>query len=351
MVTAPDQGPVHHAHLYDFDIDGATLKEGHKRHLRGRMVSLLKLDSSKIAWVTGKASRTGEEAHNVDLSNQRAEEVIAFLSSEGVDLSRMFRFGVGSSAALVEGEDARSRSVDVDVTPKQNFPPPPAPTPSAPQPSAPLRATDAPPVVSLLYGIFRVFGRNWTSFPTEQIKIGIANLMSTSRLKIEVRALGRTAALRTVELTSGPMLTIGTHDWSWDGYSDEGILDSRLLRDSLLFVYVYTDNGVGFLPLKATADDGAPSFADATVYLASKTVDVFVHVDISKNSALAKIPSSDEYEQAKRQIKDGIAKYWSRSSKSSIPRNIDVGGDKFEITTYAFDDARKGAVGFVVGRR
>ena len=72
----------------------------------------------RIAWVTGKASRTGNEEHNLALSNQRAESVVVFLhKEEGVALNRMLRFGVGSSAAKVDGEDAHARSVDVDVTP------------------------------------------------------------------------------------------------------------------------------------------------------------------------------------------------------------------------------------------
>jgi OmpA family len=70
-----DEGPKHSLILYNFDIDWAELKEEHKKHLRVRAVPLLKADPTRIAWVTGKASRTGNEEHNLALSNQRAESV------------------------------------------------------------------------------------------------------------------------------------------------------------------------------------------------------------------------------------------------------------------------------------
>ena len=37
----------------------------------------------------------------------------AFLANEGIDTTRLLRTGVGSSEALVAGEDATSRAVEV----------------------------------------------------------------------------------------------------------------------------------------------------------------------------------------------------------------------------------------------
>jgi hypothetical protein len=140
---ATDEGPVHHAHLYDFDVDGATLKEAHKQYLRGRVLNLLKLDSTRVATVTGNASRTGDKDHNTILSTQRAKAVITFVRDEGgIDLSRMSLFGAGSDAASAPGENPRARSVDVDVTPK--------PTAPMPTPPPPASATIRPPTSSEL---------------------------------------------------------------------------------------------------------------------------------------------------------------------------------------------------------
>lgn len=330
-----DEGPKHSLILYNFDVDWAELKEEHKKYLRLRAVPLLKADPTRIAWVTGKASRTGNEEHNLALSNQRAESVIVFLNKEeGIALNRMLRFGVGSSAAKVDGEDARARSVDVDVTPDGQ----PHPTPG----TEPTIALQGKPV-------FQVFERSWSSFPNGEIPFTVTIKEDTTRTRIDIRTEGRREVVRRVDFTSGDMLKKGTYAWVWDGYDNDWVLDSALLRSSVLFAYVTTDRGTGVTSFKATPFAELPTFADATVRLASRSVEVKVFVRIAAFPMGPKKPTMDQFTQARTLILEGIARYWSRNASQNPPRKIVVGGTDYQVTASAVDDSgRHGAVFYTI---
>ena len=69
-------------YLYDFDIDGATLKPEHLNwldQLKQKVVDPTKSSGKGAAglyvWLYGNASRTGDDAHNIGLSTRRALEV------------------------------------------------------------------------------------------------------------------------------------------------------------------------------------------------------------------------------------------------------------------------------------
>jgi hypothetical protein len=330
-----DDGPKHSLTLYNFDVDWAELKEEHKKHLRLRAVPLLQADPTRIAWVTGKASRTGNEEHNLALSNQRAESVVVFLhKEEGVALNRMLRFGVGSSAAKVDGEDAHARSVDVDVTPDGQAHPT-----SGTEPTIALQGKP----------VFQVFERSWSTFPNGRIPFVVTIKEDTTRTRIDIRAEGRREVLRRVDFTSGDMLKKGTYAWAWDGYDNDRVLDSALLRSSVLFAYVTTDRGTGVTSFKATPFAELPTFADATVRLASRSVEVKVFVRVAAFPTGPKKPTMDQLTQARRLILEGIAKYWSRNAAQTSPRKIVVGGTDYQVTASAVDDSgRRGAVPYTI---
>jgi hypothetical protein len=124
------------ASLTNFDIDGDALKAEHKTFLDVRVVPILRTADS-ICILRGEASHTGSDAHNLDLSRRRAQNVLGFLASRGVPPVRVRLQFVGESlAGSFQGESADARAVSVLVARTAIIPAPtPAPTPTpAPAP-------------------------------------------------------------------------------------------------------------------------------------------------------------------------------------------------------------------------
>lgn len=101
--------------LFNFDIDGDTLKEEHKTFLRAEALPILRSGGSVS--VIGLTDRSGADTHNKTLSNKRVARTIEFLRQEvptGINLEQST--GFGEDAAAREGEidgtlDERFRSV------------------------------------------------------------------------------------------------------------------------------------------------------------------------------------------------------------------------------------------------
>jgi hypothetical protein len=115
-VTEYSFGLMLHAELHDFLIGNATLAVQHQVWLAQRLVPLLKRGGWSIS-VIGQASRTGSEAANQGLSEQRADAVRLFLEQQ---CGKCFQFayfgGMGERSAMLAGErdgteDGRFRSV------------------------------------------------------------------------------------------------------------------------------------------------------------------------------------------------------------------------------------------------
>lgn len=119
------------ASLTNFDIDGDALKAEHKAFLDARVVPILRTADS-IGILRGEASHTGSDAHNLDLSRRRAQNVLGFLASRGVPPVRVRLQFVGESlAGSFQGESADARAVSVLVARTATVPAPtPAPTPA-----------------------------------------------------------------------------------------------------------------------------------------------------------------------------------------------------------------------------
>jgi hypothetical protein len=103
------------AALANFDIDGDTPKAEHKTFLDAQVVPILRT-ADAICILRGEASHTGSDAHNLDLSKRRAQNVLNFLMSRGVPAARVRVQFVGESfAGSFPGESSDARAVSVLV--------------------------------------------------------------------------------------------------------------------------------------------------------------------------------------------------------------------------------------------
>ena len=101
-----------------FDVNNAVIKDEGYRELDW-FVQQMQLYPQAIIQVQGFADSTGTESLNQDLSDQRAASVARYLSSEGIDPSRIRTEGFASDFAArpnvtVEGRQ-RNRRVEVTV--------------------------------------------------------------------------------------------------------------------------------------------------------------------------------------------------------------------------------------------
>jgi hypothetical protein len=90
--------------LYNFDIDGDTLKPQHRAWLNEHVVPQLGNPDVKIG-LRGEASRTGSDAHNLDLSQRRVAQVVNFFRANGPVLADVSTIAVGEADAQGRGED------------------------------------------------------------------------------------------------------------------------------------------------------------------------------------------------------------------------------------------------------
>ena len=107
--------------LFNFDIDGDSLKREHKEFLRREAVP--KLQAGAGVSVIGLTDRKASAAHNLALSMRRVARAVEFLRNEvpgGINLKQQSGFGEG--AAIQEGEkdetlDERFRAVLIFLSP------------------------------------------------------------------------------------------------------------------------------------------------------------------------------------------------------------------------------------------
>lgn len=90
-----------HVQLYgvNFDLDKSTLRADAKPVL-DRMATLLKAHADWKIEVAGHTDSTGEDAHNMKLSQDRADAVAQYLKSAGVT-GTLTSKGYGSTQPLV----------------------------------------------------------------------------------------------------------------------------------------------------------------------------------------------------------------------------------------------------------
>ena len=105
------------AHVFNFDINEATLKPEHEKFLREQVLPMLKANPDARVTLIGSASRSGPEANNLTLSQRREEAVLKILGPVASQISDG-SFGRGAPKTPGPKEDERDRSVLITM----NFP-------------------------------------------------------------------------------------------------------------------------------------------------------------------------------------------------------------------------------------
>ena len=98
-----------------FNKDSAVLTEQSKSQLN-ILAAALKTPSLSVASfaIEGHADASGTTAHNQDLSTQRAQSVMDYLESQGVDVEQLRAKGFGESAPVTaDPYDPTNRRVEI----------------------------------------------------------------------------------------------------------------------------------------------------------------------------------------------------------------------------------------------
>lgn len=119
---------------YSFAVDSAELSFDAQSTF-DKIANVFKDYEKTAVHVVGHTDSTGSESYNQKLSERRASAVASYLSSQGVNSSRMVTWGRGESEPIATNETkagrARNRRVDIVVKPiiegkeKQAFSAPP----------------------------------------------------------------------------------------------------------------------------------------------------------------------------------------------------------------------------------
>jgi len=173
------------------------------------------------------------------------------------------------------------------------------------------------------------------------------------------------------EHTSGDLISQGTHPWTWDGYTNAGVLDTEVLRGPLVafaFVeYVKNARKEGAMQ-KFEGRGNLGKYIDVRIDTSAKKVAAKLHVRIVQaadddgtlgkmadavskylglagQTAIAMLKdrirlSSTEFSTAQDGIRAGIAKYWSRrgvEAGRTIDPHVTIDSDTFDMSATAAD--------------
>ena len=119
--------------LYNFDIDGDTVKPEHITFLQSKVIPLLQGDRGHI-WMQGSTSKSGVNTHNMELSKRRVNNIASVLRAQGISDRQMQLDAVGEEQAQAHAmEDESDRAVALVVIPvARDSPPPPKKIPPPP---------------------------------------------------------------------------------------------------------------------------------------------------------------------------------------------------------------------------
>jgi outer membrane protein OmpA-like peptidoglycan-associated protein len=106
--------------LITFDVNSVQLSSEAQEELRG-MVARYRLTPSYGISVMGHTDNTGNPAHNLRLSKQRAEAVAEFLNEMNLNIAWIFVQGFGQEHPIVENDSVENRTknrrVEVSIIP------------------------------------------------------------------------------------------------------------------------------------------------------------------------------------------------------------------------------------------
>ena len=94
-----------------FDTDRAELKSGGTRNLQ-KLATFLKANPLRKVMIEGFTDSTGTQAHNEDLSNQRASSVRNALMGMGVSLDSIGARGFGEAYPVASNDNAAGRQLN-----------------------------------------------------------------------------------------------------------------------------------------------------------------------------------------------------------------------------------------------
>ncbi|MBK7352752.1 MAG: OmpA family protein [Nitrosomonas sp.] len=119
--------------LYNFDIDGDTVKPEHIAFLQSTVVPLLQGDRGHI-WMQGSTSKSGSNQYNLELSKRRVNNIAAILRTQGIFNRQMQLDAIGEEQAQTHAmEEESDRAVALVVIPvAPDSPPPPKKIPPPP---------------------------------------------------------------------------------------------------------------------------------------------------------------------------------------------------------------------------
>lgn len=104
-----------------FDVNKATLKQSLKTSL-AKVAGILSVYQQFNVSIEGNTDNTGSEKHNLKLSQQRANNVKAFLVKQGIEDSRLTAKGLGMSMPIADNSTkagrAKNRRVDLVIQDK-----------------------------------------------------------------------------------------------------------------------------------------------------------------------------------------------------------------------------------------
>jgi outer membrane protein OmpA-like peptidoglycan-associated protein len=91
-----------------FETNKSTLRSEHFATLNS-IVDYLRLHPERSVRISGHTDSTGKEAHNLSLSKQRADVVAEYLVDNGIGISRVETYGLGSSKPIAENTTDQGR--------------------------------------------------------------------------------------------------------------------------------------------------------------------------------------------------------------------------------------------------
>jgi outer membrane protein OmpA-like peptidoglycan-associated protein len=91
-----------------FEVNKSTLRSEHFTTLNSILEYLL-LYPQRSVKISGHTDNTGNEAHNLRLSKQRADVVAEYLAGNGIDINRLETSGLGSSRPITENTTEAGR--------------------------------------------------------------------------------------------------------------------------------------------------------------------------------------------------------------------------------------------------
>ena len=94
-----------------FNFDSASLT-GEAKSILNNALSAIKSNPSQNISIEGLTDSTGSDSYNLDLSQRRAESVVNYLVSKGVNRSRLSARGFGEASPVASNDSSSSRALN-----------------------------------------------------------------------------------------------------------------------------------------------------------------------------------------------------------------------------------------------